>query len=295
MKRFLINSIIFFVLIFALNLVVFFIGQKYYFRDYLVYSLNYKSYLFSDSHGYSLKGFTEKYGVYDFSEPSDSYCDFYRKIKFLIDNTHVDTIYIGVGDHTLSPYREDVNNMDKSIIYSMPEEFHNYYEYVKLKYVKLYFALLNPKIRLIIKKYLTTKMGFVLNTKKNVTENTNGQYTWASMTAEERMKNALNRSNTYFCYDHSSVKLEQTLLDIVGICQQNNIQVIGVKFPLSIELIDVLDHKSFNADKILQAKGLKVLDYTDVYVEHCDYFFDQDHLNDIGGKNFTKLLFADRH
>ena len=274
----------------GINCIIYFVGKSLYFGDYSKVSLNYNSYLLADSHGLPLKNLTEKYGVYNFSAGSDSYFDMHRKLVYLINNTRVDTIYITADDHTLGQYRESNNNSDRSVIYSLPNQFDNYYDYIKDRYIKYYFVLFQPKLRYIIRSYMGAKLKTVVQFDKYGPSN-NKQITWKLMSSSERVKLSRNRAHTQFPDDNRSVNLEQNLMDIINICKQNNIELIGVKLPLTTEYGKVTANKSYGADSVLKLNGYKVLDFSKLYSGNSEYFTDADHLNETGGRYFVNLLF----
>ena len=95
-----------------------------------------------------------------------------------------------------------------------------------------------------------------------------------------------------FPTDRKSRKLKSSLLDIIRVCQINKITLIGLKFPLSASYINALDTKNFGADELFESKGLSVKNMKSAFLEHPEYFADQDHLNYKGSEIFTKILFA---
>ena len=110
----------------VLNVIMYYFGEKYYFKGYYEYSLAYDTYILADSHGLVLENDSEIYGAYNFSAASDSYIDMLRKIKYLARNTNIQKVYITVDHHTLSPYRERINNTDRSTFYSTSEDYDSY-------------------------------------------------------------------------------------------------------------------------------------------------------------------------
>ena len=292
MKKFIKHSLLFLLILLGINTIIYFAGRSLYFGDYSNVSTSFRSYLLADSHGLPLKNLTEKYGVYNFSAGSDSYFDMYRKVVYLIKNTAVDTIYITADDHTLGEYRENNNNSDRSVIFSVPDQFDSYYDYVKDRYIKYYIALFQPKLRYIIRSYLVSKLKAALQSGKQRSSN-NKQSTWQAMDSNERMKFSQRRALTQFPDDKNSVNLEKNLTAIIKLCRQNNIVLIGVKFPLTSEYVKVTANKSYWADRVLTLSGYQVLDFSKFYSDNSDYFVDQDHLNETGGRNFVNLLFED--
>ncbi|GHV73628.1 hypothetical protein AGMMS49940_09300 [Spirochaetia bacterium] len=281
------QAVYFLIVVLILNTVLFFMGNKVYFGKYSRVSLDYDAYLLADSHGMPLGNILEKCGIYNFSMSSDSYDDMYIKLKFLLDKTDVETIYITADDHTLSPYRE-TGNTDRSKIFRTEKEFDNHYEYIKSRYIKRYLVFSQPKC-------LTVIISFILSKTKNGIKSAIGikpgkTKSWAELSIDDRIKNAGGRMTGQFPSVNYSINVELSLLGIITICKQNNIRLIGIKFPLSSEYITILGDKTYGADTILRANGIDVLDYKNLFIDKSEYFADQDHLNELGGKEFAEIL-----
>jgi len=291
MKKFLYQTFFFCCILLTINFILYFIGERLYTGNYKEYSLNFNSYLLSGSHGNALNDNTEEFGVYNFSDHSDSYIDMKRKLKFLIKHTHIDTVYITVEDHTLSPYREYKNNLDRSKFYKIPSDYNYLFQYYIDKYVNNYLTLLSPKTGKVIKKYYFTKLKNSTFFGK-VNDSINIKKDFSKLSKEKKNERLLARYNEQYTFTEKSILLKQTLLEIIAICKKNNIVLIGVKFPLSKEYLELINGKSYGADKIFKKEGLLILDYKNEYISKTNYFLDEDHLNEKGGREFTKLLFA---
>jgi hypothetical protein len=264
--------------------------KKLYSDEYSHFSLEYHAYLLSDSHGATLSNMLEKYGIYNFAIPSDSYVDMRRKLEFLLSNhVEINTIYIVADDSPLSLYRETSNNHDRSIIYSTPKQFDHYYEYITNRYIKNYLVLAKPKALGIIRSFILSKI------KDSIGIKTRPSKTWSELSVDDKIKAARDRAKVQFPSTNHSITLEQSLLDIIRICNQNNIRVVGIKFPLSSEYIRVLGDKAYGTDRILQSHNIEVLDYKNLFVNNDTYFEDQDHLNETGARQFVTLLINDIH
>jgi len=291
MNRFLLYTFYFLLILLGINILLYAASKKVYLGSYHNYSLNFNSYLFADSHGRALDNITEKYGIYNFSAGSDSYFDMYRKIEFLIEKTSIDTIYITVDDHTLSSYREKANNLDRSHIFTTPKVHSNYYDFVKIRYLKNYVVLFQPRTRSVIRHYIISKIrNLVLGNQQN--DNVDKEMNWEQLSAAERLKKSNNRLQYQYQSDLASSKLHQSLVDIMNTCKANNIVLIGVKFPLSSEYDEILGDITYGADNILKSEGFKVVDYKKVFINQNRLFANQDHLNKDGSYKFVEMLFS---
>lgn len=290
MRKFLTSILYFLIILFTINLLLYSISNKIYIGNYRNVSLNYSSYLLADSHGLPLEDNTEQYGIYNFSAGSDSYFDMLRKLYYLIHNTKVETIYITVDDHTLSPYRENLNNLDRSVIFSTPDSYNSYLKYIKERYLINNVVFFQPKARSVINNYLLSNLKDVL--KYNDEMPVEKERNWNKISLENRKISAYNRFISQFPEKPYSENLIKSFIEIINLCKKNNIDLIGIKFPLSNEYIEIIGDRTFNADSVLLSHNFRVLDYKRIYCDNESYFKNQDHLNATGGKLFTEFLFS---
>lgn len=283
MKRFIFNIFILFIIIFVFNIIVFVFANDNYYKGYNDFpDKRFRSFIMADSHGMSIKKMPEKFGVYNFSDNSDSYYDMKRKLIYLIENHYkIDKIYISVDNYTLSPYRDKNNNLDKSIKYTSKID----YNYINEKYIKYYFPIFQPKINSLFRIYLQDKVKLIFQQRNNTVN-----IIWNKLSEEEKIVRAKDRVNSQFPSHNKSKALEQELIKIIDICQRNNIKLIGVKFPVSGYYLKMLGNKNYGADKLFVSKGLEIIDCQSFFKEKNEYFGDQDHLNFQGGEKFTKIL-----
>jgi hypothetical protein len=257
--------------------------QKKYLDSYKKFNANYQTYLLADSHGESLAEYPNKYNIYNFSAQSESYFDILRKIDYLIANTEVKRIVMTVDNHTLSPYREELNNMDRSVLFANGNSVTEKATIWKQKIILKTFPVFAPKSRELVKR---VKLKYFLDSYYNDKEI---QY-WSNLSEEKRQKESLKRAEKQFNYSQKSKNLENTLLEIIEVCKSHNIELIGIKFPLTEEYIIDTQSRNFGADQILVSNNIPVLDFTDLYKDNPEFFENQDHLNQIGGEKFSKHL-----
>lgn len=284
MKKFISNLFIFLIIVFLFNIVVFVFANDNYYKGYKEFPYKkYHSFIMADSHGMPLDQFAEKFGVYNFSANSDSYFDMKRKINYLIENEYrVRTIYITVDGHTLSPYRDENNNTDKSIIYTSDISP----DYIKEKYLKYYFPIFQLKVNPLFRSYLEHKIKNIF-TEKNKASN---DIIWSKLPETEQMIRSEERVIGQFPAKHKSLKLEKTLLEIINLCKTNEIELIGIKFPVSKTYLKIVGHRNYGADQLFISNGLKVIDNESTFIDNDNYFGDQDHLNPKGGEAFVEKL-----
>lgn len=289
MRKFVSNTLCFLFVLIILNTLINHFSNDLYLGTYKEVSLNFNSFLLSDSHGLPLGENTKKYGIYNFSAGSESYIDMKRKLNFLIKKTKVDTIYITVDDHTLSHYRENSNNLDRSVFYTTVEDYPNIFIYLKDK-LMFNIAFFQPKKGSFLKRsFLSTIKNSITN---NVSSNNEKITEWIEMNKTQRLELSKIRFSNQFSTKKKSIKLEKALKQIIKKCKENNIVLIGIRYPLVKDYIGLIDNFTGEASELFKENGLNVLDYTDVYVNKNEYFANQDHLNIEGGRIFTDLVFG---
>ena len=281
MKKFIFNLLYFGIILLTINTVFYGIAYHAYYKSYEKNDLSFQSYLLADSHGTALKNFTEEYGVYNFSAASDSYFDSLIKVKYLVKNTKVKRILLSVDDHTLSPYRENINNLQRSSFYIVQQDYDTIFSGVVNSF-KRFMVLLNPSIREIIRSYVQSTL--IKNPKAKE---------WALLSDSEKTNLAVERFNYQFNFPIPSTALTSSLIEIINICKENNIELIGIQFPLTHVYFQTIKNKSFHADEIFRKNNLKVYDFREFYNTQNTYFLNQDHLNDSGSRKFIKSLFSE--
>jgi hypothetical protein len=282
MKRFLKNILYFTFLLLFINLIFGLLIQylKYY-NMYESVNLNCTSYLLADSHGLPLKNNLEKNNIFNFSAGSESYFDMLRKIKFLISNSKIKRLIITTDDHTLSKYRDQSNNLDRSAKFTTVSDYNGYYDYFINKYLKRYIPFCNPKARDLIKAYLFTPKKQPSLTKQPI---------WKNLKKVDKIKSALVRADYQFIDNHSSINLINAIESIIDVCRKNKIEIIGIKFPIANEYYPMVEKRSYHADSIFYKKGIRVFNFSKIFDRNDEYFANQDHLNDVGGIVFCNIL-----
>ena len=286
MNRFIVNIIWFGLCLLLINIMLYYITYNIYIKKYVDVNLDYESYLLSDSHGLPLADFTEEYGIFNFSAVSESYFDMLRKVKFLIKNSKVKRIIITVDDHTLSPYRESKNNLDRSVHFTRWKDCSSTCTFAL---IKTYLVLINPKSRDIVKRYLISKLSYLTSKLLGSSKKLSAPK-WDKIPDREKKRKGLKRFNSQFPVENQSDTLTSSLHQIITVCEQNNVKIVGIKYPLTKDYLSAKGDKSYKADHIFHEKNLKVYDFEHLYVNKDEYFKNQDHLNRMGGKKFAKVL-----
>ncbi len=296
MKKFLIKTGLFTTGFILLNLILYvFVFHDLLYEKYLVNKeelWKYNIFLFSDSHGVVMKQESlEKAGVFNFSFGSDSYRDMYFKLNYLIENGIIpEKILLTADDHTLSNYRRHLNNRKRSVWYADYKTYSQFYPssyltYFLIKYPERFLPMLNPDNAGLFNK----QFGNMLNSyMQNNDVNT---ITWLEMKNKKRL--SIEKKKVQFKDEKSSEEISYALLAILELCQRNNIEVTGLKFPISGPYIKVLEGTSYHADSIFMKKSIPIMDYQKVYMDNDSLFNDPDHLNGAGAIRFAEILSRD--
>lgn len=286
LKLFLKKVFVFLLMLSIVNALLFFLIRGFYIKDYDEVDLTYSEFLLADSHGTPLGDFTEIHDVHNFSSQSDSYLDMERKLRYLIRNTQVKKIYISVDDHTLSPTREDQNNLDRSSFYADQNDFSSYQAYFFSKYLKYYCVFLNDRYSLIIKNFLQDEL-FDYSKWGGV----RSKAAWEDLNISEQKKKSLDRIENYFVDSIPSKEMTNALERIIRTCKSNEIDLVGLKFPLSKTYYGMLGEESYDTESIFIRNELFVMDLDDLFLEQDSLFRDMDHLDIEGGEIFADILF----
>lgn len=281
MRIFLKNIFLFSGVVLLLNFGLKLLLNNVYFNSYNEVDLEAQTYLLSDSHGAAIGKFKND-SFYNFSSPSDSYIDIEAKLKYLIRNSEVERVLLTTDEHTLSPYRNTLNNEDRSVYYSSTQDFSNYPNYVWNRYVKYNLVIVNSKYGPIVKNYLKSLLA------RNPGEEE--KQLWSEVSMEERKELSFDRYDKQFSFDHLSEELFNSLERIVSLCKSNNIDIVGIKFPVSNEYREAIGSKNFHADSVLIKHGYKIYDFNSEDFSDPKYFKDQDHLNAHGAERIKKAI-----
>jgi hypothetical protein len=287
MEKFKRSILKFAILMLVVNGVIFLVKYLL-FMDYYKHSEEYNSYLLADSHGWYLGEETETIGIANFSYYSDSYIDTERKLEYLIGNVDVDTIYISADDHTLSPYREFSNNGYKSVRYEFTQGGYKFYDYAKYN-LQHYIVLFDPNIRAIVSHFFNEQSKKLLGYGKAKAQVVD--LPWDKLSEVERVSLSKERLSEQFPENSgSSDKLEESLLNIIELCEENDITLIGIKFPLASEYSDLIGGKSYGADSILAVNKIIVYDFRDIFHNNDNFFEDSDHINSVGAQKLIDSI-----
>jgi hypothetical protein len=245
--------------------------------------------LLADSHGGALGTLLADDGVFNFSHAGDSYHDMLRKLRYAVRTTpSLSLVVITADDHTLSLYRERLNNADRSIHYTRPGDpdalVANRYDDFKIRVVKRGLPVLNAKGRDVAVTLLNAWGGKAAAAPGDDTD-------WGH--TPNRGEEARGRVERQYPGPEASASLRRALEDIVTTARARGVRVVGLRFPLSGDYLTHLGARGFGADSVLRALNVEVLDHRGLYRDADSLFKDQDHLNRRGARAFASLLRAE--
>lgn len=114
---------------------------------------------------------------------------------------------------------------------------------------------------------------------------------WDKLSEVERVSLSKERLSEQFPENSgSSDKLEESLLNIIELCEENDITLIGIKFPLASEYSDLIGGKSYGADSILAVNKIIVYDFRDIFHNNDNFFEDSDHINSVGAQKLIDSI-----
>ncbi len=131
--------------------------------------------------------------------------------------------------------------------------------------------------------------GYAIHTENLINKNNAVEY------AENRVHHQLGEG------DHFSYDATEYFLRILNMLQAHDIKTVLVKYPVAREYYqEAKYYQDINAyyaslDKILENGDYRylLLDYHDLYWDEYAIYFDVDHLNEPGAKQFTQVLMSD--
>lgn len=294
MKNFLKEIILGFLGLFIFNLIIFFSiinPQVYKPYESIMENIHSENIIFSDSHGWSLtnnipenKKKLKRHNIVNLSYGSDSYFDIYFKLKYLIEKgVKIDTIYLSADVHMLGNTRVKSNNRDRSIAYSDYKTYTKFYEMTFIEYF----------IRKRVRKYLST---FDVNNSRLIQEYISSFFNptnhldvllWQDLSIVERKNRSQSKFKMFYKRGFSK-KLEIALNEILQLSKSNGITVVGVIYPLSIEMKTLsLPKNAERPEIILLNNGYNTLEFD---FDNPIYFENQDHVNKKGAQIILNKL-----
>lgn len=306
MRRFITDLFYLSIFILLFNLVIsFFIIIPIVYKDYEynAYELmdgKFKFFIFSDSHGWSLtnrneenKEYLHNEYIHNFSYGSDSYSDILVKMSWLIENDYkIDSILLSVDDHMLT---KKFSNRNRSISYSnllLHRESYSisavyYYYYLIAKYVPMIY----PSNQKLIVRFFENRFLSQIEDNTEIPTESNSD-------DSGKLKNEIvnSRLQVFFSDGNKPNAVSvQALRNIIDLASENQIEIVGIKFPVDLEFLDGIDSLGMKNSVVGVAKSLGVrhfVDYSQLFKDSI-YFSNIDHVNEIGGRILSEKIVND--
>ncbi|RPJ09177.1 MAG: hypothetical protein EHM28_02290 [Spirochaetaceae bacterium] len=123
---------------------------------------------------------------------------------------------------------------------------------------------------------------------------------WHELTQADKNSITLERLKIQFPSAIPSTEMLSEFEKIISYCRENNIKVIGIKFPLSDTYISLLQKTGFvfsQVDAVIKNTDLIIFQYTFMFskeIENDRFFENMDHLNTIGGHILSERIVRDQ-
>jgi len=257
---------------------------------------------FGDSH--CLRGFNPEYfpNSYNYCDSSLSYIDIFDQLRDTIQTGDfmIDNIVLELDIHSLSSFfrEKSSKNIDHIMLEAEGDalrvlrEEHNYSykEIIFSKYLPIigngedFWSLLEES------KTVIRKGGWVPKKSSRYKDNLTNH---AGVRYERWFKDKKAIDPLMLSY----------LLKIVGLTEENDVNLIIIKYPVSRELDEYMEKVNISKEEFYDAVfteiyekhevNLTVLDYHDLLFNSSEYFADADHVNPDGARIFSKRVYED--
>lgn len=241
---------------------------------------------------------------FNYGSPSENYIQSYYKLKHILERSGKKPQYL-ILQSDLSSYGTKISER-----YEYNSYWIKYLDYVELAKVKeersVLFKWLEGKLFSYAGNYKDIQLSIVYRLKMKNLEMYNGYrphrdyHNFAN--EPNKQKSAWNKAQLILTNDlYFDPSIKYYFEKILSLCQQHNVQVVLVRYPLTKEF-NTEERKIVPAGKLISeieaiASNYSVyrgtLDYHDIFFDHPEYFFDPDHLNVKGSDLFTERLVKD--
>jgi hypothetical protein len=241
---------------------------------------------------------------FNYGSPSENYIQSYYKLKHILERTGKKPQYL-LLQADLSSFTS--KSADR---YEYNSYWIKYLDYVELAKVKkqrgVLFKWLEGKFFSYAGNYKDIQLSIVYRIKMKTLEMYNGYrphrdyHNFAN--EKNRQRSAWEKAQHILTNDsYFDPAIRYYFDNILSLCQENNIKVILIRYPLSKEFsfeerrIIPADILTNEVEKIAHKYSVYcgTLDYHDIFFDHPEYFFDPDHLNVRGSDLFSEKFVKD--
>ena len=238
---------------------------------------------------------------YNFSANNENYIQTYFKLKAVINklNAKPEIVVLPIDISSFSSFRTNrFKNVSRLITFS--DWYDVYKQTGNTTYIFRYFIeklfVVGGNYQKIVKYFISLAQNSFFKYIKGYKPR-NG-----FLTRTNNINKICNRQASIYLknYDYFDSILIHYFKNILTICENNNIQVVLLKMPLSKEYVRVcrqyvpIEDYYSNINSITnEFNNIITLDYQDVYWNHNEYFRNPDHMNSTGAEIFSQLLSND--
>ncbi|QHI70183.1 hypothetical protein [Tichowtungia aerotolerans] len=248
--------------------------------------------ILGDSHPLAMKKEHLPPHVFNFSYGSDNLTDMYTKLQFFIDQYGApEMVVLECDRHIFSTYRSVLNNNERSLFYMNFGVYREIYGFHPLKYfvrrhVFRWFPMANMKNLQFAKKAAISRVEKFVSHKEE-----RAQPPWSTVSVEDRVGRVEQRLELQFSSPYDSV-LVQRFFDIVTLCKDLNIRILGVRYPVTPEYDQALN--KMDLQRIEQVFLDNEVDYLDFSASFSDplLFQNEDHISEKGSLKLCRELDA---
>lgn len=304
MKRFFISTLYFLLAFSLLNIAFYFLcSRPIYFNDYNnvvknVINERPSKLIIGDSRAQRLRTDTalidmdvlREKRIGNIAYGSDNFSDMYLKLYYILDkNINLDTCLLEMDDHLFSSYRDRTNNYYRSFFFSDYNVFRRVYntgrfEYLVRKYILTFYPLINRNNSKIFRDYIFPYLN----------EKMKKESTWNDLTADERMVESERRAKQLFGNNMISKVQMNAFQKIVELCKENEIVLVGIKYPIDESFKSSENKIGFVAPTNLNTSVERIVDLESFFFNNLEYMANQDHINDKGVSIVMDTLYKAR-
>lgn len=207
-------------------------------------------------------------------------------------------VVIPLDYHMLSIYRDRNRDFSRDLQYST--NFHLMASLYHTNIVQVAFLRLCKQVPLLKaanwEKYFLILMGILENDTLRSSKN-EASTNWSELDRHQKRARSLIRLKEQLAKPIVVEEMKGILNDLILFCDVNDIKLIGVRYPLTNEYLELAT--TFSLEKIEQVISAKsdsffsIFDYRRIFCEVPEYFINTDHLSPQGAKVFSKILKKD--
>lgn len=239
---------------------------------------------------------------FNYSSPNENYIQTYYKLKSIIEKSNkiLEYVILPFDITYFCPFAAKRFKFDSYWV-----KYLNYLEIGKIKNDKYFkYKWITGKFFSYAGNYKDIQLTILYHFKVNENENDivygyRAPRNFKNFSEEtNKMQLAQNKVDLYFTeYKHTDKSLRIYFKKILDICIKNNIKVILIKMPITKEFYTKINERLpvKTLDKEIEPiysnyTNITQLNYLNLFFEHPEYFFNEEHLNPKGADKISGIL-----